>query len=318
MKLYEHPDFDQLVIRTREALGIAGLSDQLVEKDYFVTEVLRIVARTHPDQALFKGGTSLSKAWYLIHRFSEDVDIFLDPQAFDPPLGKRAIDRTLKALRDKVADHPGLDLCEGRTSGGLGRSDRFRFPRRFGGVPSVADVVVLESGTASGREPAEQVRIESLVAAYLKREGISLGCEDEGGFTVRTMHFRRTFVEKMFAIHAKVEKHLRDGLPIGSYARHYYDLSCLLARPEVPAMLASEEYAEIKLDYRQVSQASFPRDYFEPTALSFRDSRALFPPAELKHELARAYQDQCSVLCYGPYPPFDDVLAQFETVRSLL
>jgi hypothetical protein len=63
---------------------------------------------------------------------------------------------------------------------------------------------------------------------------------------MRLLHFRRTFVEKMFAIHGKVELLKRDGRALGSYARHYYDLYCLAARDEVIAMLKSAEYAAIK------------------------------------------------------------------------
>ena len=75
----------------------------IIEKDYYVTEALRVIAATAGDKVIFKGGTSLSKGWNLIQRFSEDIDIFLDPLAFSPPLGKRAIDRELKKLRDAVA-----------------------------------------------------------------------------------------------------------------------------------------------------------------------------------------------------------------------
>ena len=57
---------------------------------------------------------------------------------------------------------------------------------------------------------------------------------------MRLLHFRRTFVEKMFAIHAKVEAFKNAGQPIGGYARHYYDLFCLAQRPEVLAMLRSD------------------------------------------------------------------------------
>ena len=51
-----------------------------------------------------------------------------------------------------------------------------------------------------------------------------LRAEDEGAFTMRLLHFRRTFVEKLFAIHGKIELLKRDRRPIGGYARHYYDL----------------------------------------------------------------------------------------------
>jgi hypothetical protein len=58
---------------------------------------------------------------------------------------------------------------------------------------------------------------------------------------MRLLHFRRTFVEKMFAIHAKVEAFRKAGREIGGYARHYYDLFCLDERPEVLAMLGERQ-----------------------------------------------------------------------------
>jgi|SRR5579872_2106813 len=66
------------------------------------------LAATAGDKVIFKDGTSLSKGWNLIQRFSEDIDIFLDPLAFQPELRKKGIDRDLKKLRDAVAAHPAL------------------------------------------------------------------------------------------------------------------------------------------------------------------------------------------------------------------
>ena len=132
------------------------------------------------------------------------------------------------------------------------------------------------------------------------------------------MHFRRTFVEKMFALHAKVEIFKRDGRPIGTYARHYYDIFCLLHQLEVTDMLASDEYADIKRDYKAVSETSFPRDYFEPEGMSFASSDALFPPASIHSPIEADYQTQCSNLCYDVFPKFDEVLNALAAVRDRL
>ena len=96
MRLFEHPDFDQAVLRATEHFQSRGLRPAIIEKDYYVTEALRIIAATAGDKVIFKGGTSLAKGWNLIQRFSEDIDLFLDPLAFNPSLGKKAIDRELK------------------------------------------------------------------------------------------------------------------------------------------------------------------------------------------------------------------------------
>ena len=106
MRLCEHPDFGQAIGRAEEHFRGRGLRAAIIEKDHYVTEVLRAVARVGRNRVIFKGGTSLSKGWNLIARFSEDIDLFLDPLAFDPPLGTKAIDRELKRLRDAVATHP--------------------------------------------------------------------------------------------------------------------------------------------------------------------------------------------------------------------
>lgn len=95
IKLFEHPDFEQAVIRAADYFRQRALREALIEKDYYVTEALRVIEHESGSKVIFKGDTSLSKGWNLIQRFSEDIDIFLDPTAFNPELGKNAIDREL-------------------------------------------------------------------------------------------------------------------------------------------------------------------------------------------------------------------------------
>lgn len=320
MRLFEYPDFDQAVLQAAEHFRSRGLRPAVIEKDYYVTEALRIIAAMAGDKIIFKGGTSLSKGWNLIQRFSEDIDIFLDPAAFEPALGKRAIDRELKGLRDSVDGHPALTFLakESQTIGGFGRADRFSYKQHFGGVGEVAAHVLLEAGTASGRQPTAVVELHSYIGQYFHERGLSLGAEDEGAFSMRLLHFRRTFVEKLFAIHGKVELLKRDGRPIGQYARHYYDLFQLAGQAEVTAMRVSDEYAAIKADYDEVSRTHFPQSYFHPDQMSFARSDALFAPADLAEAIGREYEAQCRQLCYGPYPSWAEVQRRFVALRELL
>ena len=321
MRLCEHPEFEQAILAASEHFKDRGLRPAFIEKDYFVTEALRIVAQTLEQEAIFKGGTSLSKGWNLIQRFSEDLDIFVDPQAFDPPLGsERAVNRALKSLRNAVDAHPGLSFMKdaSKTHSGFARSDRFSFNQRFGGPDEVAGQVLVESGIASGREPTVVVELRSYLGQFLNEHGTSLGAADESGFAMRLLHFRRTFVEKMFAIHSKVELFKRHGREIGSYARHYYDLYQLGGQAEVTEMLRSNEYGEIKTDYDEVSRRYFPESYFAPNGMSFSQCDALFPPAELDAILSVEYQKQCKQLCLGTYPSWKDVMGRFEELRPLL
>jgi len=221
-----------------------------------VTEAQRIIESESGNKVIFKGGTSLSKGWNLIQRFSEDVDIFLDPTAFDPALGKKGIDRELKKLRDAFATHPALSFVmkESQTIAGFGRNDRFEYAQRFGGTGDIRNRVLVEAGSASGREPTETIKLQSYIGQFLEETGVTLGADDEGPFAMRLLHFRRTFVEKMFAIHGKVDAYKTTGREIGGYPRHYYDLCCLAERPEVIATLSSDEYGVIKADYDRISR----------------------------------------------------------------
>lgn len=318
MKLSEHPDFGALAAAAAQA---TGLSEQFVEKDYYVTEVLRIVADAYGEQVIFKGGTSLSKGWTLIDRFSEDVDLFVVPARFNPPLrGARAIDRELRTLRDRVAAHPGLELVPelGQTIGGRGRADHLAYATRFDALPGIASTVRLEPGIQSGDHPVERRPIDSLIAAFLREQDQNGLTEDLAPFEMILLHFRRTFVEKLFTIHSKVMRLLEDGTPVARDARHYADLHALASRSEVLAMLRSDEYREIRDDYDTLSSQWFPRSHRPPAELSFGESPALFPPAQLHEQLAADYARQCELLFPGDFPSFADVLGSFERLREWL
>jgi len=320
MKLFEHPDFLQAILQAAEYFRDRKIRAAIIEKDYYVSEALRVVAATSRDKVIFKGGTSLAKGWNLIQRFSEDVDIFLDPAAFQPALNKRGIDRELKRMRDAIAQHPALTFveAESQTIGGFGRNDRFSYVQHFGGPGEVVNRVLVEAGAASGREPSVVVEMRSYLGQFMAEANKSVGAEDEGPFALRLLHFRRTFVEKMFAIHSKVELLKRDNQPLGSYARHYYDLFQLSLRPEVENMLQSDEYATIKKDYDQISRTHFSRSYFFPKDMSFTNSDALFPPAELAAIISPQYEAQCQMLCFGAYPSWPKLQARFQELRILL
>ena len=317
---FSTPDFDQAVLAAKEHFAALALPETFIEKDYYVTEALRLVAARFPSQVIFKGGTSLSKGWNLIGRFSEDIDIFLDPEAFDPALGKNGIDRTMKQLRDAVGGHPGLTHLPGqsRTVGGFGRSDRFNYLPRFPGTADVPSDLLVEAGAASGREPSVELELDSYVAQFLKATGTTLGAEDEKPFRVRLLHFRRTFVEKLFTIHSEVESYKETGRPVAGYVRHYYDLVMLARHPEVRAMLEADEYGRIMSDYDAVSRAAFPRDYRYPADMRFANSEAIYPAGALRDMLAAEYDRWCRVLCFGPFPAWEKVEATFAGLRTLL
>jgi Nucleotidyl transferase AbiEii toxin, Type IV TA system len=218
VKLFESPEFRDAIQAAKEHFGHVGLTEQLIEKDYYVTEALRIVAERWPTQVIFKGGTTLSKGWRLIERFSEDIDIFLNRAAFEPPLGSSRVDRELKDIRDAVNTHLGLKYSSigSFSDRGTARKDYFEYHQIFPGIASVANRILLEAGTRSGDYPIERVKLSSYLAEFLETSGESLGADDESSFSMQLLDYRRTFVEKLFTIHSKVEQSLQEGSTIGT------------------------------------------------------------------------------------------------------
>lgn len=163
--------------------------------------------------------------------------------------------------------------------------------------------------------------ITSLVAQYLAEQGPGdfAEAEDLAGFDMSLLHYRRTFVEKMFALHGKMVRFQEEGHPLGRDARHYPDLYVLAGEHEVRSMLASPEYEEIRRDYDRKSREFFAKSYRPPTDLSFADSPALFPDANLRDQLAHEFEAQCRLLFSSDdCPAFDEVLERFEEIRELL
>ena len=320
MRLFQHPDFGQAILRAAEHFAARGLRPAVIEKDYYVTEALRIIVEREGEQAIFKGGTSLSKGWELIERFSWIVDGSIDVRRGSTSPGTKAIDTRLRSLRDAIAAHPGLAFAKDQstTSKGLKRADRFVYEERVPEMGGLTPGVLVETMIASGRAPTERRSLVSFIGEFLRDTGMSLGCEDELPFEMLLLHFRRTFVEKLFAIHAKVEIFKQTGEPLGSYARHYYDLYCLAATPEVLAMLKSDEYEAIKADYAQISRMFYARDFIPPSGMKFVESEALFPGPMLEQVLAQNYEEQCRPLCYGHVPAWRDIKDRLSSLRELL
>lgn len=317
MRLFEHRDFEAICV---DAGRHFRLPEQFVEKDYYVTEALRIAARSHEGHLVFKGGTSLSKGWHLLERFSEDLDLFLNPASYAPKLGKNGVDRELRRLRDSVEAHPGLtyDPDVGQTTGGFGRDDVFRFKSHFDEIPGVPTTVKLEVGIQSGSFPTELVSISSFASDFLRERRLSDTAEDLDPFPMTLLHFRRTFVEKLFTVHGKVERLKAEGERLRRDARHYADLYVLAGTEEVLNMLDSDEYERIRLDYDEKSREFFPKSYRPPEGLRFNKSDALLLPGDLRKLVEEDYYADCRRLFRDEPPRFSDVVERLQRLIDKL
>jgi hypothetical protein len=132
------------------------------------------------------------------------------------------------------------------------------------------------------------------------------------------LDFRRTFVEKLVAVHSFVRRFVADGTPLARNARHYADLYVLLQRDEVKALVGGLEFAAILDEQDALAKEHFKRTYV-PLPESFRDSEALFPGRELSLTLKKQYDDDVRPLFFGKnMPPFEAILGAFAAMKDRL
>lgn len=211
----------------------------IVEKDYYVTMILKLLAQVEP-RCVFKGGTSLSKCHHVIERFSEDIDITFSDTLTQGQRRKLKND-TIDNI-SKVLDLPIVNWDETRS-----RRDyncyMFDYEPIEGEVEkSLLAGVKMEVALGSIAFPTVKMPLDSYVYQYLSKENIEIirefGLEP---FEMTLQSLERTFADKVFAIcdyymEGKVKRH----------SRHIYDLYMLL-----PKISLDAEYKELVSEIRK-------------------------------------------------------------------
>ena len=326
--LRERPDdLAALVGTTAEALAIdAGF----VEKDFWVIEVLRAATapvevnardgNRHPVATIFKGGTSLSRAYGLIERFSEDVDLLVSFPSVEISLGAR--DKVLKAIRDNVANHLGAAWEQSAVTTGVKRNIRYPYSARYGST-GISEGVLLEMGSRGGAFPTQQHELRSLVANHAIDTLGETGDEWEefDPVAVAVLAPERTLLEKLALLHDVVSRYPDEKarFKLLSGGRHLYDVHQLLNSPDVIAALdglGSDGLAELCRDIDEHSEnAGFS---YTPRPQAGYGASPLLDLETPALELLRAGYASALNLVYGPRPTLEDCLQSIQTRSSLL
>jgi predicted nucleotidyltransferase component of viral defense system len=301
------PDFADLV---QAVAGAKKVPPGIIEKDYYVVRVLRALCDSLPDQFVFKGGTSLSKGWNLLDRFSEDIDLLFRTEEDGKPLSKGELDRRMKRAQ-AVVQASGLTLAYEFSAKGVHRTAKFAYKRIYDPVIAFGENVVLEMGTRGGTNPSTVRSVNSFLTEYVLEHGFEGLAEDLAPFEVECLDLTRTFVEKLFAIHAAYEKNGADGK-----VRHYYDVYQLADTAETKAFIGTQEYRDAYRDAETYSRAHWP-DAALPNGGSFADSPALSPDEEGRLALEKNYAKEEGLFFSEP-PTIDVILARIQDILPKL
>jgi len=309
-----------------------------VEKDFWVCWTLNALYHERPaagPRLLFKGGTSLSKAYDLIERFSEDIDVTVFRDDLDEAVSIEALEALsnkkrrgrLDAIRDACRAYITGPLCTflgaqiAAATSGAGRVEidpadpdgqtlLLWYPEvepRDGAY--VRPAVRLESGAKSALDPHQPVSI----TPYINNEAPELKLAVTG---VTTIEAGRTFWDKVVIAHGLRRWYERRGVLRQEgqrVSRHYYDLHCLLRSDVGPAALAQPA---LGVDCVRHARMFFDRPDYD-LASAAAGSFAIAPIDGMIEALTRDY-DNTKAMIFGGPPDFTDILESVGAIERIV
>lgn len=318
------PDRERLDL-ARIAAGKTSLPLHLIEKDWWVTITLEaIFTSSLKEKFAFKGGTSLSKSWKILYRFSEDVDIVIDKTIFgigqNESIGKGKRDRLRKEahryILEKVVPAIKQRLTELKVPAKeytiedeptSSDQDPTVLYLNYRPITTVEDAytpqrVKIEIGVRALMEPSEDRKIQSLLAETL---------ELNESVTVSTILPERTFWEKAFLLH-ELFKHPLDKMDIDRKSRHWYDLHRLYEEGYAQRAMADKELFEAIRAHRKIFTKDAHVNYDELTAAKLD----LFPPPEHDAAWQADYQKMIESYIYHEPPSMDSLRAMMKKIMA--
>ena len=302
-----------------------GLHEAIIEKDFWVCLTLDHLFHHSPWKAAFtfKGGTSLSKCYGLIQRFSEDIDLILDWRVLgygkDEPWEKRsntkqdAFNKEANARAEIFLAEQFCPTIRAELSQELGceaniyidEKDKqtviFAYPHLFTNQ-STLQVIRLEIGALAAWTPAKIAKVESYAAAHYPK------IFEKKDTEILTVAPERTFWEKATILHHEANRPAHLEMP-QRYSRHYYDLYRMSMTPVKDAAFARLELLKTVVDFKM---KFYPRAWAKyPEAVP--GTLKLIPPEYRFASLAADYEAMKDML-YGDIPSFDAVM---DAVRKL-
>jgi len=312
MYLHELPDFSDLLAVVSGQHKIAPF---LIEKDYWIMHCLYGLQKMGISFEL-KGGTSLSKGYGLIHRFSEDIDIHIQEpktlrtgrnhnklkdvaarKAFYDALAKKIEIAGIVSLERDSA----FDDARYMRSAGI----RLHYEKQSPIDMGVKDGILLEAGFDQ-ITPNRPVDISSWAYDFSCTQNLE-GIEDNRALAVKCYDPGYTFVEKLQTISTKFRQQQDRGSLPQNFMRHYYDIYCLLKDPSVQEFIGTAPYLKHKeKKFRAAEEYNLTSN--EAFVLSDASTFALYE---------KAYNDTAA-LYYKDQPAFVDIISSIQKAAPRL
>lgn len=307
----------ELINQMREE---SNLPQVIIEKDLWVTAVLRaLFALPYAENLSFKGGTSLSKCWNLIERFSEDVDIAINREFFGfigdtftiKQISKDLRKSTCKFIRDTLQ----FDLASQMETDGIS-TDLFSVKMNITPVttidpekvfveyksvlnasPYIKNTIILEIGGRSMKEPIQKIEIQSFIDRHFSQAIFA-----EKPFKINAVVPERTFLEKICLLHEEFSKPSEE-IRVERMSRHIYDIARMMDTPIAENTLKNSDLFQSIVAHRRmfIAMKDFDYDTLSPATLN------IIPPKEVIAKWEDDYNKMLTMIYEKPLL-FNDII----------
>ncbi len=302
-----------------------GLPAVAVEKDWWVVHTLAVIFSMQCAESLvFKGGTSLSKGWNLIQRFSEDIDLTLDREflGFSGNLESSDIrklrKKSFKFLTTNFVEELKLKFAEA----GLNEVEvKFTEVKNHDQDPIIIEIyynklteketylkpgVLVEVGSRSLKEPNSNQTFSTFVAENLHERPFV-----DKAITIPIVNPERTFLEKIFLLHEEFQKK-PDKIRVDRLSRHLYDIEKLSQTKFSKNALQDQELYNLIVAHRRIFNPISGIDFDNHSP----DKIVFIPPPPLLANWKADYKQMQENMIYGESLHFEKMIQRLEELQK--
>lgn len=302
-----------------------NLSTVAIEKDWWVVQTLSIIfSMKYANVLIFKGGTSLSKGWNLIQRFSEDIDLALEREflGFTGELTKGDIRKLRRRSYQFITEVFTEELKNKFTESGFENIlVKYREVENHDQDPLIIEIyypnltskdsylkpaVLVEVGSRSLKEPYTQRSFKTIVSEVFADRPFA-----DKAITIPVVNPERTFLEKVFLLHEEFQRP-KDKIRVERLSRHLYDIE----------KLSQTEYAEIALQDTELYNTIVKhREKFTPVSgIDYTnhspDKISFIPPDTILKDWQRDYEIMTQTMIYDDPLSFDELIKRLTDLQK--
>lgn len=323
-------DFYQLTAEEKQTIFVQignklNIHPAAVEKDWWLVQTLAMIQELDvAPHIVFKGGTSLSKAWNIIERFSEDIDLALDKQflGIDECKTVKQVKKLRSVTRKYINETFILELQEKFSNAGYTDVKVELNEEEGKNLEPVQISVFYNSCTEESSYTIPQVKIEigsrSLREPFTNRVFSSLVGEHysdkpfaDAPITVPTVNPERTLLEKLFLLHEEFQKPVKE-IRIKRLSRHLYDVEKLMHTEFIDIALDNKALYNEIIKHRSIYTkiATVDYDLHQPKTIN------PIPPDSLLGDWKKDYKEMQEAMIYGESIPFEQLIERIKELKQ--